>query len=122
MLRVTLRLLALVGLHQPVTRPGIDAVRGVSLPQGSMDALLEAGLIRLVGRPTLRAATPRFLAQFGLRDLPGAGLLLTGSRRAGEGVAPAMDCDAFGDSDGPGAAWPFPDSMRQACSAPPYMR
>lgn len=112
--RVALEVLALVALHQPVTRPEIEAVRGVSLGQGSMDALLEAGLIRPVGRrdapgrPTLWATTPRFLAQFGLRslrDLPGVGLPLpVGTGRAGEGGAPAMEGDGFGNSDGFGAA------------------
>ena len=112
--RVAMEVLALVALHQPVTRPEIEAVRGVSLGQGSMDLLLEAGLIQPVGRrdapgrPTLWATTPRFLAQFGLRslhDLPGAGLPLpTGDGRAGEGAAPAMDGDASGSTDGSGAA------------------
>ena len=112
--RVAMEVLALVALHQPVTRPEIEAVRGVSLGQGSMDALLEAGLIQPVGRrdapgrPTLWATTQRFLAQFGLRslrDLPGAGLPLpTGGGGAGEGTAPAMDGDAFYGSDGSGAA------------------
>ncbi len=87
---MALEVLALVALHQPVTRPEIEAARSVSLDQGSMDALLEAGLIRTVGRrdapgrPTLWATMPRFLAQFGLRDLPGAGLPLPAAEgRAG---------------------------------------
>ena len=83
--RVPVEVLALIALHQPITRPEIEAIRGVSLGQASMDVLLEAGLIRPVGRreapgrPTLWATTPRLLAQFGLRslhDLPGAGLPL----------------------------------------------
>lgn len=108
--RVAVEVLALVALHQPVTRPEIEAARGVSLGQGSMDALLEAGLIRPVGRrdapgrPTLWATTPRFLAQFGLRslhDLPGAGLPMpTGAGRAGKGAAPTADGDAFDDAAG----------------------
>ena len=112
--RVAVEVLALVALHQPVTRPEIEAVRGVSLGQASIDVLLEAGLIRPVGRreapgrPTLWATTPRFLAQFGLRslhDLPGAGLPLpVAAGRAGEGVAPTSDGGPFGASDGPDAA------------------
>ena len=108
--RVALEVLALVALHQPVTRPEVEAMRGVSLGQGSMDALLEAGLIRPVGRrdapgrPTLWATTARFLAQFGLsslRDLPGAGLMRpAGAGKAGEGTAPAMGNDVFGNTDG----------------------
>ena len=38
--RVAVKVLALVTLHQSVTRPEIEAVRGVSLGQGSIDALL----------------------------------------------------------------------------------
>lgn len=111
--RVAMEVLALVALHQPVTRPEIEAVRGVSLGQGSMHALLEAGLIRPVGRrdapgrPTLWATTPRFLAQFGLRslhDLSGGGLPLPAwVGNAGKGPASAAG-DALGGSDGPGMA------------------
>ncbi len=111
--RVAMEVLTLIALHQPITRPEIEAVRGVSLGQGSMDALLEAGLIRPMGRrdapgrPTLWTTTTHFLAQFGLRslhDLPGAGLPLpTGAGRAGEGATPAMDGDASTSAKGP--AW-----------------
>ena len=38
--RVAVEVLALVALHQPVTRPEIEAMRGVSLGQGSINALL----------------------------------------------------------------------------------
>ena len=112
--RVAMEVLALIALHQPVTRPEIEATRDVALGQSSMDALLEAGLIQPVGRraapgrPTLWATTPRFLAQFGLRslrDLPGAGLLLpTGAGRAGQGAVPGVNGDTFGGPDGSGAA------------------
>ena len=107
--RVAVEVLALIALHQPVTRPEIEGMRGVSLGQASIDVLLDAGLIRPVGRrevpgrPTLWATTPRFLAQFGLRslhDLPGAGLPLP----TGQGAAPATDGGSFGGPDGPDAA------------------
>jgi segregation and condensation protein B len=67
--------LAIIAYHQPVTRPEIEEMRGTSLSQQTMDALLEAGLIaaggrrEVPGRPTLWGTTPAFLAQFGLRDL-----------------------------------------------------
>ena len=73
--RVAMETLAIVAYHQPVTRPEIEEIRGASLSQATMDALLEAGLIvprgrkEAPGRPTLWATTPAFLAQFGLRDL-----------------------------------------------------
>jgi segregation and condensation protein B len=71
--------LAVIAYHQPVTRTEIEAIRGASLGQGVMEALLEAGLIEprgrkeVPGRPTLWGTTAAFLAQFGLaslRDLP----------------------------------------------------
>jgi segregation and condensation protein B len=79
--RVAMETLVVIALHQPVTRPDIEQIRGVSLSQATMDLLMETGLIQpwgrkdVAGRPTLWVTTPRFLAQFGLkslRDLPGA--------------------------------------------------
>lgn len=73
--RVAMETLAIVAYHQPVTRPEIEEIRGASLSQTTMDALLEAGLIEpkgrkeAPGRPTLWATTPSFLSQFGLADL-----------------------------------------------------
>ncbi len=73
--RVAMETLAIVAWHQPVTRAQIEEIRGASLSQATLDALLDGGLIRsaghrdLPGRPTLWATTPAFLAQFGLRDL-----------------------------------------------------
>ncbi len=73
--RAAMEALAVVAYHQPVTRAEIEAVRGASLGQGALDALLEAGLIapcgrkEAPGRPALWGTTPTFLARFGLRDL-----------------------------------------------------
>ena len=73
--RAAMETLAIIAYHQPVTRPEIEEMRGTSLSQQTMDALLEAGLIaaggrrEVPGRPTLWGTTPAFLAQFGLRDL-----------------------------------------------------
>lgn len=73
--RVAMETLAIVAWHQPVTRAQIEEIRGATLGQATLDALLEAGLIRTAGhkevpgRPALWATTPAFLAQFGLRDL-----------------------------------------------------
>jgi segregation and condensation protein B len=58
-----------------VTRPEIEEIRGTSLAQNTLDALLENGLIapkgrrEAPGRPTLWGTTPAFLTQFGLNDL-----------------------------------------------------
>jgi segregation and condensation protein B len=73
--RAAMEALAVVAYHQPVTRAEIEAVRGATLGQNTLDALLEAGLIapcgrrEAPGRPTLWSTTPAFLARFGLRDL-----------------------------------------------------
>lgn len=72
--------LAIVAYHQPVTRPEIEAIRGVSLSRGTLDALLDTGWVRpgprkeVPGRPLTWLTTPAFLEAFGLSklgDLPG---------------------------------------------------
>ena len=73
--RPAMEALAVIAYHQPATRAEMEAVRGVSVAQSSMDLLLELGLIATagrresVGRPTLWVTTPAFLAQFGLQSL-----------------------------------------------------
>ena len=73
--RAAMECLAVIAYHQPATRTDIETVRGASLGQATMDALLESGLIEprgrkeAPGRPTLWGTTPAFLTQFGLRSL-----------------------------------------------------
>jgi segregation and condensation protein B len=73
--RVAMETLAIIAYHQPITRPEIEEIRGTSLSQQTLDALLEAGLVapkgrrEVPGRPTLWGTTPAFLIQFALRDL-----------------------------------------------------
>jgi segregation and condensation protein B len=73
--RVAMETLAIVAWHQPVTRAQIEEIRGAALSQATLDALLEAALIKsaghreVPGRPTLWATTPGFLVQFGLKDI-----------------------------------------------------
>jgi segregation and condensation protein B len=73
--RVAMETLAIIAWHQPVTRAQIEEIRGASLSQATLDALLEASLIKsaghrdVPGRPALWATTPGFLAQFGLNSL-----------------------------------------------------
>ncbi len=75
--RAAMETLAVIAYHQPVTRPEVEEIRGASLSQQTLDALLEAGLIapcgrrESPGRPTLWGTTDAFLAQFGLADLRG---------------------------------------------------
>lgn len=84
-LDVTLRLtqasmetLAIVAYAQPVTRPQVESIRGVS-SDSTLRTLLSAGLIQelgraeSLGRPILYGTTFEFLQQFGLErpeDLP----------------------------------------------------
>ena len=49
--RVAMETLAIIAYHQPVTRPEIEEIRGASLSQATLDALLEAGLIAPEGPP-----------------------------------------------------------------------
>ncbi len=73
--RVAMETLAIIAYHQPVTRTEIEEIRGATLSQGTMDQLLEIGVIapagrkEAPGRPTLWATTPAFLSHFGLADL-----------------------------------------------------
>jgi segregation and condensation protein B len=78
--RAALETLAIIAYHQPVTRAEIEEIRGVALSRGTLDALLEAGLVRprgrrlVPGRPMLWATSEGFLDHFGLSgldDLPG---------------------------------------------------
>jgi segregation and condensation protein B len=73
--------LAIIAYHQPVTRAEIEAVRGVQASRGTLDVLLELGLVRMrgrrrtPGRPVTYGTTDAFLEHFGLAtlsDLPGA--------------------------------------------------
>jgi segregation and condensation protein B len=73
--------LAIIAYHQPVTRAEIEAVRGVQASKGTLDVLLELGLVRMrgrrrtPGRPITYGTTDAFLEHYGLAsvgDLPGA--------------------------------------------------
>lgn len=72
--RPALETLAIVAYKQPVSRPEIDAARGVN-SEGVLDNLMERRLVRIggrkeaPGRPFLFETTREFLIAFGLRDL-----------------------------------------------------
>jgi segregation and condensation protein B len=72
--RPALESLAIIAYKQPVSRPELDAVRGVN-SDAVLDNLLERRLIRIggrkeaPGRPFLYETTREFLVAFGLRDL-----------------------------------------------------
>jgi len=76
--RAALESLAIIAYQQPITRPEIDAIRGVN-SDGVLKSLLSKGLIEesgraeRAGRPILFVTTADFLSHFGLnsiKDLP----------------------------------------------------
>ncbi len=66
--------LAIIAYKQPITKPQIEAIRGVD-SSGTIQNLLERQLIEPLGkleapgRPTLYGITNSFLKHFGLKDL-----------------------------------------------------
>jgi segregation and condensation protein B len=72
--QAALEALAVVAYHQPVTRAGINAVRGVN-SEGVLASLVEKSLVREVGRDKntgnaiLYGTTRTFLEKFGLKDI-----------------------------------------------------
>lgn len=98
-----LETLAIIAYKQPVTRAGIEAVRGVDC-SGSVRTLLQRGLVvetgRLpaVGRPVLYGTTEEFLKQFGLTtvgELPQ--LEAHEPALSGTATAPALDASSQRD-------------------------
>lgn len=73
--QAALETLAVIAYRQPVTRAEIEAVRGVAVGRGTLDLLLELGLVAprgrkdVPGRPVLWVTTPAFLDHFGLQSL-----------------------------------------------------
>ena len=117
--RAATEVLAIVAYHEPVSRAEIEAIRGVQTAKGTLDVLMEAGWVRVVGRrevpgrPVIYATTPEFLVHFGLasrKELPGidelraAGLLdpvddeMVVAALSGESDE---DADESAQSDGP---------------------
>lgn len=69
-----LETLAIIAYRQPVSRPEIEEIRGVSV-EGVLRLLLERALVEVVGRaegigrPLLYGTTPEFLELLGIRGL-----------------------------------------------------
>ena len=111
--------LAIIAYHQPVTRAEIEAVRGVQASRGTLDVLLELGLVKMrgrrrtPGRPVTYGTTDAFLEHYGLAslaDLPGmaemkaAGLLsldLPADFSVPDPAAPAPEEDPLDEGDAP---------------------
>jgi segregation and condensation protein B len=75
-----LETLAIIAYRQPITKAGIEAVRGVSV-DAMVQQLLDRGLVKaegraeLPGKPMLYGTTENFLEHFAIRnidDLPNA--------------------------------------------------
>lgn len=72
--QAALEALAVIAYHQPVTRSGVNAVRGVN-SEGVIASLAEKGLVREQGRDKnqgnaiLYGTTRLFLERFGLKDI-----------------------------------------------------
>ena len=78
--RAAQEILAIIAYHQPVTRAEMEQIRGVQTSRGSLDVLLELGLVKMrgrrrtPGRPVTYGTTDGFLEHYGLAnlaDLPG---------------------------------------------------
>lgn len=74
MSKALLETLAIVAYKQPVTRPEVEAIRGVSVSH-AFEQLQDrrlvkvAGVSDLPGRPKLYRTTDEFLVQFGIKSL-----------------------------------------------------
>jgi segregation and condensation protein B len=72
--RAALETMAIIAYKQPVTKPEVEAIRGVD-SSAVLATLLERNLVtirgrsKVVGRPLLYGTTQEFLDYFGLKDL-----------------------------------------------------
>lgn len=72
--QASLEVLAIIAYKQPITKPEIEAIRGVDC-SGIVQNLVERGLVEprgrleAPGRPTLFNTTSDFLKYFGLKDI-----------------------------------------------------
>lgn len=72
--KAALETLAIIAYKQPITKPEIEAIRGVVV-DGVLKTLVERDLIRIlgrkpeVGRPILYGTSRSFLEYFGFKDL-----------------------------------------------------
>lgn len=72
--QAALETMSIIAYQEPVTRPQVDAIRGVN-SDSVIKTLLSKGLIQEVGRaespgrPILYATTPEFLGYFGLTSI-----------------------------------------------------
>jgi segregation and condensation protein B len=112
--QAALEALAVIAYHQPVTRAGVNAVRGVN-SEGVVASLVEKSLVKEVGRDKnqgnaiLYGTTQNFLEKFGLKDLtelppleefaPDAATQTAIRERLSSGVVPSFGGDSEADED-----------------------
>jgi segregation and condensation protein B len=107
--RPSLETLAIVAYRQPVSRPEVDALRGVN-SDAVLENLLERRLVRIAGRkeapgrPFLYETTREFLIAFGLRDLGDL------PKVEGELIVPETAAEALAEA-APPVDSPIADSM-----------
>lgn len=109
--RPALETLAIIAYKQPVTKPEIEALRGVNV-DGVITTLLERNLVRIAGRkdtpgrPLLYATTSEFLQHFGLASLSDIPKLpevqqLTAVEPGAVAIEAAGQAEAKEQTDGP---------------------
>ena len=121
--RAAMEALAILAYHQPCTRGDVEEIRGATLAQTTLEALLELGLVaprgrrEVPGRPTLWGTTPKFLEQFSLKslaDLPRKEELVTGDAPPLPGLnAPISTADEAEEAPAPEAESP-PEAAEEA--------
>ncbi len=113
--QAALEALAVIAYHQPVTRAGVNAVRGVN-SEGVVASLVEKGLVREVGRDKnqgnaiIYGTTRNFLEKFGLKDInelppleefaPDPETQEAIRDRLSGGAQPRLDLDGNGEAGG----------------------
>lgn len=102
--------LAIIAYKQPMTRAGVEQVRGVN-SDGAIASLIARGLVEEVGRapgpgrPTLLGTTLRFLEHFGLSKpgdlppLPANGSILDLAEGLVEAASDADEAEDEGEAD-----------------------
>jgi len=96
--QAALETMAIIAYQQPVTRPQVDAIRGVN-SDGVIKTLLSKGVIEEIGRasgpgrPILYSTTPDFLAYFGLSSVEELPPLEGDGIETGEGVESDSELD-----------------------------
>jgi len=107
--RAAVETLSIIAYHQPVTRAEIEDIRGVTISKGTLDVLMEAGWVRMMGRrktpgrPVTYGTTVEFLVHFGIesiKDLPG----LQELKAAGLLDSVDMALDKMGGMPSPGTS------------------